>query len=110
MKLNRENINAAVNRLHSKLTEKFGRGIEIYIFGSAARGDFKDDSDIDILVLVPFPLNNSIEEEIIDVAYDIELECDLVLGIVVYPIEFWLSSLAQSMPLYENIKKEGVHV
>lgn len=65
-------------------------------------------SDIDILVLVPGEVNNSIEEEIFGLAYDVELEFNVIFGIVVYSKSFWNSQVASYMPLCRNIKNEGV--
>lgn len=103
-------IKQAINKLKEKLIAKFGSDIEIYLFGSFVRGDYQTYSDIDILVLVPFELNNSIEEQIFDIAYDIELEHDVVFGVVVYSKEYWYSQLSRVTPLYKNIQKEGITV
>lgn len=108
--MKKENINIAVHEFKKRLTEKFGSEIETYLFGSVARGDYGDYSDIDILVLLPFEPNNSIEEQIFDLAYDIELEYNLIFGIIVYSKKFWNSEKASIMPLYRNIKKEWVGV
>jgi len=40
------------------------------------------DSDIDLLVLLRFELNNSIEEEVFDLGYEVELKYNIVLGIM----------------------------
>lgn len=100
----------AVQELKQKLIERLGHKTEIYLFGSAARGDFGPLSDIDVLVLIPFEVNNSLEEEIFDLAYDVELECGVVFGIVVYSKEFWNSPTASFMPLHKNIEREGIAV
>ena len=62
------------------------------------------------LILYPGNVTNSLEEEIIDIAYEIELKYDIIFGIVVYSQEFWNSEYAQSMPLYQNIIFEGLPV
>jgi predicted nucleotidyltransferase len=54
------------------------------IFGSLARGDYREYSDIDILVVLPGVVNNAVEEQVFDLAYDIELEYGLVIGTIVY--------------------------
>ncbi len=103
-------IETAIREFKKKLIDKFGAETEIYLFGSAARGDYGMYSDIDLLVLLPFEPNNSIEEQVFDLGYDIELEYSVVFGIIVYPKTFWNSEMAGTMPLYKNIKKEGVCV
>lgn len=108
--MEKESIEKAVCKLKRKINEEFGKETEVYLFGSVARRDYETDSDIDILVLVPVVLNNSIEEDIFNLAYDIELEYDVVFGIIVYSKEFWHSNLGSTMPLYESIQKEGTLV
>jgi len=55
-------------------------------------------------------VNNAIEEQVFDLAYDIELEHDLIIGTIVYSKEFWYSGQAASMPLYKHIQREGLSV
>jgi predicted nucleotidyltransferase len=99
-----------VQELKSKLIELFGEGIELRVFGSAARGDYRKHSDIDVLVLLPVRVNNTIEEKVFDSAYDIELKYSVIFGIVVYAKEFWASDIAASMPLYQNIQRESISI
>lgn len=104
------NIKAAIKELKQRLTGRFGSDIEVYLFGSVARGDFGSLSDIDILVLIAGQVNNSVEEEVFDLAYDVELKYSVIFGIVVYSKDFWNSQVASYMPLYKNVKREGMHV
>jgi predicted nucleotidyltransferase len=108
--MTKKQINMAVQELKLKLLELFGEGIELRVFGSAARGDYRRHSDIDVLVLLPLRVDNTVEERVFDAAYDIELKYGVIFGIVVYTKEFWASDLAASMPLYQNIQREGVSI
>jgi predicted nucleotidyltransferase len=69
--MTKKQINMAVQELKLKLPELFGEGIELKVFGSAARSDYRRHSDIDVLVLLPVRVNNTIEEKVFDAAYDI---------------------------------------
>jgi uncharacterized protein len=106
--MKRKNIEAAINELKKRVLKKLGVDAEMRLFGSVARRDYKQNSDIDVLVLVPGSVNNSLEEEIFDLAYDIELKYSVVFGIVVYQKEFWYSELGKSMPLHKNVQRDGV--
>jgi predicted nucleotidyltransferase len=108
--MTKKQINLAVQELKMELQKMFGEDIELRIFGSAVRGDYRKHSDIDVLVLLPGRVDNAIEEKVFDAAYDIELKHGVIFGIIVYPREFWGSEVAASMPLYRNIEKEGVAV
>jgi predicted nucleotidyltransferase len=83
---------------------------EIYLYGSRARGDFKEYSDWDLLILlnkdkIPF----SLETEIIDDLFDVELETGEVITPLIYPKKEWLERLFVT-PIYENITKEGIKI
>ena len=103
-------IGHALQALKRVLREKIDPNTEITLFGSAARGDFQPDSDIDVLVLLPFEPDHKLEETIFDLAYEIELQDDVVFGILVHSKEFWNSSLARVMPIHRRIATEGVAI
>lgn len=83
------------------------------LFGSRARGDFEQDSDADLAVIlegekakiVPIAL------EMADVAFDVLLDS----GVLVSPLPIWLSDWqnpeeASNPRLLENIRRDGVWV
>ena len=106
--MTKKQIEMAVQELKLELQKMFGEDIELRIFGSAVRWDYRKHSDIDVLVLIPGKVDNAIEERVFDAAYDVELKHGIVFGIIVYAKEFWGSEIAASMPLYQNIAREGV--
>lgn len=103
-------IEKAIQALKEGLINRFGPDVELRIFGSVARGDYQEQSDIDLLVVLPGPVNNAVEEQVFDMAYDVELEYGLVIGTIVYSKDFWYSDHAAAMPLYKNIQREGLLV
>jgi predicted nucleotidyltransferase len=108
--VNKKQIETAIQSLKERLVKMYGHDVEVRVFGSVARNDYQEDSDIDILVVLPFQVNNAIEEQVFDLAYDVELEHGLIIGTIVYSKEFWYSVQAASMPLYKNIQREGLTV
>jgi predicted nucleotidyltransferase len=106
----RKEIKEAILELKKTLIQNFGAATELHLFGSVARGEYGASSDIDILVLVPREVTNSIEEVIFNLAYDVELKFNVVFGIIVYSIKFWESPLSMCMPIYQSIKNEGIAV
>ena len=108
--MNQTQIRKAIQALKQGLVHRFGTDVELRIFGSVARGDYHEYSDIDILVVLPVKVDNAIEEQVFDMAYDIELEYGLVIGTIVYSRDFWHSDRAAVMPLYKNIQREGLFV
>lgn len=99
----------AIEELKRHIQEKVP-GSQIILFGSKARGDFEEFSDIDLLVIVPDTNTGAIEQEILDVQYETELKYDVIFGIVIESRSFWDSSRAKAMPFHWNVDKEGVTV
>lgn len=79
-----------------------------YLYGSRARGDFRPDSDWDILILVDDNLvTNEIEDKFRDDLYDIELESGQIISTIIYPKSYWKDILLHS-PLFKNVTREGI--
>lgn len=106
----KRNMALAIQELKGALLTKFGRDVDLKLFGSVARGDDRKYSDIDLLVLLPGQVDHSVEETVFDAAYDMELKYSVVFGIIVYEKAFWNSDLAAIMPLHKNIDREGLAV
>ena len=86
----------------SKLTK-------VIVYGSYARGDYNSSSDVDVMILVKMSDNEikKIENQVYDLAFDIEMDT----GVDISPIikneeQYWLDTL----PFYKNIHEEGVIV
>ena len=82
-------------------------GATLILFGSYARGDFKSDSDIDILVLIDKEqVSRNEEKKIVYSLYDIELETGIIISPVIYPKHTWETRYSIT-PFYESVTKEG---
>ena len=90
-----------INKFKAAVEDKYSISA-IKLFGSFARGDNTEISDIDIMVKLPI-VNREIEEDLYNIAYDLELEYDCLLDIVLLP-----DDIGQHIPIYVNIEKEGV--
>jgi predicted nucleotidyltransferase len=83
---------------------------EAYLFGSRARGNYKPNSNWDILILVDDDkVTNDIEDKFRDGLYDIELESGQVISTFIYPKNYWQSTLIYS-PLYKSVNSEGIRL
>ena len=84
---------------------------QVILYGSYARGDYNSSSDVDVMILIKMSDNEikKIENQVYDLAFDIEMDT----GVDISPIikneeqyEYWLDTL----PFYKNIHEEGVIV
>ncbi len=78
------------------------------LYGSEARNEAKEDSDIDLLILVE---GNSLsikeEEQIITPLYDIELETGITISPRVMLKKDWHNRPFDT-PFYLNVTREGI--
>lgn len=94
-----------VNKILGKRMKK------IILYGSYARGDYKKNSDIDIMILTDLKDEeiSKYRDKIWEFAYNIEFDnnFDISLSPLIKNIDkfnYWLEGL----PFYMNIQKEGV--
>jgi uncharacterized protein len=102
------NENKAIKEFKEKIINRF-KFAEVVLFGSKARGNYDNDSDIDVLVLLSEESNICIEEEIFDIGFDIEIKYDVVLGILVHSKVFW-NSKGSLMPIHQEIERDGIQI
>ena len=94
----------SAEELKRRVAEKYELR-DIRIFGSSARGEQREDSDIDIFVHLNHS-NRHIEEDLFDVSYDIELEYDCLIDLIVVDDNDIKGRVGRA-PIYENILSEG---
>lgn len=123
-----DNERAALTELKEKITEKYP-GAEIILYGSKARGDYNQDSDIDLLIVINDKYNidkdisfeelrklyflavdKKIKDEILSIVVDIELKYDIFIDWQIKNNSYLRTGLAQVVPLYRNIKRGGVEL
>ena len=82
-------------------------GADVILYGSYARGDFRADSDIDILVLVD---NDRVtmgdRKRVSSSLYSIELEAGIIISPFLSSKKAWASH--KVTPFYENVQREGL--
>ncbi len=78
------------------------------LFGSEARGEATDESDIDILILVDgTKISIDREESITTPLYEIELKTGVAISPLVMTKQEWENRPIKT-PFYYNILKEGI--
>jgi excisionase family DNA binding protein len=105
----RDNEKKALLELKKRLLQSFSVA-GIILYGSKARGDFDEESDMDILIILKNKVDDNIREEIFSMSFKIEIKYDVIFGILVEPEDFWSSPLAEAMPIHCTINREGVLV
>lgn len=80
----------------------------IYLYGSYARGDFDEESDIDFAAVVEGekPQWNEKRSNLVSKTGEIDLEYDVFISPKVISAEYF-SKYSIELPYYKNILKEG---
>ena len=91
------------------LVKHYGHRLQgLILFGSAARQEMTSTSDIDLLILLPQPLDYFQElRDIVDLLYPIQLEASHWISARPAAQADFSAGITQ---LYRNIQKEGVAV
>lgn len=105
-------INNIIYAFAIKVKGLLGRNLsKVIVYGSYARGDYRSNSDVDVMILVKM-MDEEIKNVapiIYDLAYDIELEKELHISVVIKNeehFEYWKDTL----PFYRNVRSEGVEI
>lgn len=107
-----EKIKEVVDKFAEEAKKIYGTKLkEIILYGSCARGDFCQDSDIDLLVLLNVPKENINAERnrILDTADKLDLDYDVVLAPVFQNYTLYQKHIPVSV-FYQNVQKEGVKI
>lgn len=105
-------VSEVVYQFSQQLKKVFGTRLsKVIVYGSYARGDYRENSDVDVMILVKMSDQEikQMENEVYDLAFDIEMNT----GVDISPIikseaqyEYWVDTL----PFYRNVREEGVVV
>lgn len=84
---------------------------KVIVYGSYARGDYKEQSDVDVMILVDLSEDEikKVENDVYDIAFEIEMETGVDISPVIkneVQYEYWVDVL----PYYRNVREEGVVV
>lgn len=103
-------INRILSEFNKQVIELLGERLKkIILYGSYARGDYNEKSDIDIMILTDFS-EKEIEEyrdKISDIAFEIELENNIILSPIIKNEDMYNIRI-NYIPFYSNVEKEGV--
>ncbi|MDY6771367.1 MAG: nucleotidyltransferase domain-containing protein [Candidatus Nanohaloarchaea archaeon] len=74
----RDRHEEAFDRFREQVMDRFGDRVEkLILFGSVARGDHGEDSDVDVLIVVD---DKSVKQDIVGIAFDIMLATDIYIS------------------------------
>ena len=105
-------LNEILQKVALKTKEIFGSSLNsVILSGSYARGDYDEESDIDILILANIPSNKlaGYREHIDTLCGDLLWEYGIVISAIEKDTETY-NRYSNILPFYKNIAKEGIKV
>ncbi len=80
----------------------------IILFGSKARGEDDDESDIDLLILTSRKLAWRERQAITDALFPVQLAHDVLISTLVAPASEWSEGIYQVLPIHDEVERDGV--
>ena len=82
---------------------------KVILYGSYARGDYDNESDIDVMILADITMAEAAEarRKIRDLIDNIDMEHDVLLSLHVTSSAMFYAFL-NAQPFYQNVLKDGV--
>lgn len=103
-------INQAIREFIDLLKQNYKDVIqEVILFGSFARGEYDEESDVDILIVIKNG-DRQLQDEISMSSFDLIMKNDVILSPLVMDKETYRWHKRYRDPLYNNIKKDGIDI
>lgn len=102
-----EKLNRLLPEIEKKICDSFGEKVQkIILFGSYARGDFDEESDVDILVIVDDENLNYYKKKSTEIISFYLNEEELFLSIIIESASF-IERYKNYSPFLINVNNEG---
>ncbi|MCD7883059.1 MAG: nucleotidyltransferase domain-containing protein [Lachnospiraceae bacterium] len=108
----RSELSTILDELAKSYRKTYGSNLQrIILYGSYARGDYREDSDIDVAAIVRGSRRELQDElkKVWDTSHDLGLEYGIIVSPTVIPYDEY-EELKDDLPYYRNIELEGVVV
>ena len=108
----RNTLDEILKRFRAEAETVFGNKLQdVILYGSYARGDNTEESDIDVMIIADISPNDELESslKLTDIAVDLNLEFDVVLSPLVESKAKY-EKYKHINPLFANIEREGIRI
>lgn len=98
----------ALSEIKRKLLEMFD--IKAFVlYGSVARGQADEESDVDLLIVTSKPFTRFERHEITNVVFDVNLQYDINFSTLVVDLASW-EGIISVLPVWDEIIRDGIQV
>ena len=99
----------ALKEIKQKVIERFSV-VDCLLYGSAARGEEDEESDLDLLIATTEALTRFKRHEITDIVFEVNLAYDTNFSTLVVDQETWETGIISVLPLRDEIMRDGIRV
>lgn len=94
-------------RILTEALQKITEVLKIVVFGSRIRGDFRESSDMDVMVIIR---NMEIETKnaVVRILHDVELQYDVPISPVIYTRNEYEMNKRLKSNFIEQVENEGI--
>jgi predicted nucleotidyltransferase len=99
----------ALSEIRQKVIQRFSI-VDFLLYGSAARGEADDESDLDVLIVTAEALTRFKRHEITDIVFEVNLKFDTNFSTLVVDQETWETGVISVLPLRDEILRDGIRI
>ena len=103
-------LKLVLDKVCNQAKSVFGESlVAVKLYGSYARGDYDDESDIDIMIIADISPEDREQsrKQLSDYIYDLDLEYEVLLSVFIQDNATY-ERYKHSYPFFKNVEKEGV--
>lgn len=100
----------ALEELKQRLNKQFDYIEHLILYGSAARGDSDDESDMDLLIITAQPLSRLRRHEITDTVFEVNLKHGTNISTMVVDLASWENGAVSVLPIKKAISRDGIAI
>lgn len=100
----------ALENLKQKLNSQFNYIEHLIVYGSAARGESDEESDLDLLVITAQPLSRLKRHEITDIVFEVNLKHGTNISTMVVDLASWERGAISVLPIKKAISRDGIAI
>jgi uncharacterized protein len=99
----------ALTEIKRRLLEKFDIKA-LVLYGSFARGQADEESDLDLLVVTAQPMTRLERHEITNAVFGVNLQYDTNFSTLVVDRKSWETGIISVLPIRDEILRDGISV
>lgn len=102
-----KNLEKILGEIHSSLDEFLDQQYKLILFGSRARGEGDEFSDVDLMVILDDKISHfETKEKIRDIIYDFSLKSPYLFSVMI--VSKSLAQKRKGFLVFDSIEKEGI--